>query len=264
MSALKPQEILDAYKLFCRLREMIKDSTNLVINEKFLYPTTILALSNYLQKNACISFADKKVEEYYRFITTSRVSKHNSYIAITPIPLDITRRDDFLKDITEFEDGVHVGGRNSFNYIISELIDNIYEHSCFNRAYIVCQRYYKKGFFEIVIIDNGKGIKKNMIERNHIFDTEMDYIYYAANGLSTKGKERGKGLGTNIRLVTEGMNGCIFIVSGGAALFRGPQDQQEILYMLKRNQSYDGVLITIRIPYPLHKLRGAFYDYIES
>ena len=55
------------------------------------------------------------------------------------------------------------------------------------------------------------------------------------------------------------------MVSGNAALFRGPYDHKENLYKLKKEQFYKGVLITIRVPYPQNQLaRGEFYEYTQK
>lgn len=82
--------------------------------------------------------------------------------------------------------GKGYGGRTAFTYLISELIDNIYQHSEFSNASMMAQRYGKRRFVEITIFDNGISIPTCFERDEHRFSHDCYAIVDALHGKSTK------------------------------------------------------------------------------
>jgi len=64
-------------------------------------------------------------------------------------PEDTSDRDQILQQILGLTDGSY-GGINALNYLLYELTNNIYEHSEFDKAFIMAQRYPKKDLLKYV------------------------------------------------------------------------------------------------------------------
>ena len=156
------------------------------------------------------------------------------------------------------KENAYGGGLNAFSYFIGELIDNIYEHSKFSTAYIMAQKYKKLKFIEICIIDNGISIPGSYEDKN-LKLTDVKALEEALKGLSTKSDERGYGLRTSLRLLTEGLSANCLIISRGAGLIKDKNDT--FIYELEELNSFSGTLISIRIPYIIKEVN--IYDYIE-
>jgi uncharacterized protein YqjF (DUF2071 family) len=86
----------------------------------------------------------------------------------------------------------------------------------------------------------------------------------ALSGDSTKEEqERGFGLGTSVKLLTEVMGGQVFLVSRWGAFYAGPEERT--FFKLGNEQAYQGTLIAIRISYPLEDIPNEeFYDAIQG
>ncbi len=154
--------------------------------------------------------------------------------------------------------GKEYGGETVFKYLVSELVDNIYEHSEFENALVMAQRYEKKGIVEICFFDDGVTIAGSFKKQGMIFE-DQQAIVEAVNGLSTKSKERGYGLSSNMTIFTQGMDGEILIVSGLGAIYAGKNRQK--LYKLQEIHQLMGTLISIRIPFPAPKVN--IYDFLR-
>ena len=88
---------------------------------------------------------------------------------------------------------------------------------------------------------------------------EDEALQEAVNGLSTKSKERGYGLSSNLTLFTKGLHGEIFIVSRKGALYI--QKNQQKLYKLQGIHALEGTLISVRIPFPAPQVN--IYEYLS-
>lgn len=118
------------------------------------------------------------------------------------------------------------GTVSAIRYPMSELIDNVDQHSrCENGALLV-QNYPSKSFVEICVADDGMGIPGNYDRHGIEFDDHGDALQKALTGLSTKsdGGQRGYGIRTTTEIVCEGLEGEILLASGNAAVHkRGEQ-----------------------------------------
>jgi hypothetical protein len=135
----------------------------------------------------------------------------------------------------------------AFKYVVGELVDNIYQHSLFDYAYIMAQRYPARRFVELCFYDDGIGIPgsfqlagKRCSRANH-----YRAIYDAMRGVSTKPEEgRGYGLSSNVEMFRD-VGGEVLIVSGFGAVFL---NRHEVIpYQLDGSTQMEGTLVSIRV-----------------
>ncbi|MBI5225042.1 hypothetical protein HY989_04195 [Candidatus Micrarchaeota archaeon] len=170
----------------------------------------------------------------------------DNYCPIAKIPKDTLNRENALTHLFELQDhGNGCGGENAYKYIIEELVDNIYQHSKFKNAFVMAQSYPIKGFIEICFYDNGVSIQGAYRDHELNFDA-LTALSSALNGLSTKSKERGFGLGSTVGIVTQLLKGKWLIVSSSAAI--SIEKGIATGYKLSDDLNLDGTLISIRLP----------------
>lgn len=134
-----------------------------------------------------------------------------------------------------------------FFYPITELVANIFQHSKRDEGWLFGQIYRKKKFFDLCIIDRGRGLKKAYKEELNIEMSDEQAIEEAMKGVSIKpDHERGYGIRTSKKLVCEGMGGSFIMLSGKSALLAERQGQKLISM---DNFDWKGVIIAYRIPF---------------
>ncbi len=145
-------------------------------------------------------------------------------------------------------------------YLLSELTDNMDQHSKFTVGSIMVQYYKNKGFIDIGILDNGLTIP-GVYEKNKIeFSTDIEAIMKSTKGISTKFNEggRGKGLETSKKLVNDGLEGEFYIISRKGMLI-SKQNNEDV--MKKTNFALGGTLVYSRFNIPKKNLN--IYEYVE-
>lgn len=88
--------------------------------------------------------------------------------------------------------------KNAVTYLISEMTDNILDHSNVERGWMLTQYYPNTEYLDICIIDTGITILGSY--RQHGFtdiNTDQEALSRALAGTSTKNKDRGTGLRTS-------------------------------------------------------------------
>ena len=136
-----------------------------------------------------------------------------------------------------------------YELLVYEMLSNIYDHSEFNRAFVLCQQYprSKNKTTDICIIDDGISIHGNFEKEGFEFGNDAEAILKGINGLSTKreeGKYRGTGLNTATQISTLAYDEEILLASRKGACH--VKDNGAQLYMLRDNY-LDGTFISIRI-----------------
>ena len=259
-------ELLQEYIKFCKIREKAK-RTNIIdlSSYSWFYPTSLLPLANFLRDNKnsmkYIPPPDN-VGKYISIIMNRSFLEGSTYIPITDLPKDESQMKDILKKIrTLYDDGKDYGGANCFNYLIGELIDNVYEHSGFSTACVMAQKYMNKGLVEISILDNGISIPGCFEKHGIHFSDDNIAITSAINGSSTKDGERGFGLGSSVKLYVDGVGGELLLVSRNGALYK--DRYREVLYNTAGMYQLHGTLISIRMSYPVPQIDN-IYDYIDG
>lgn len=105
----------------------------------------------------------------------------------------------------------------SVNYILYEILRNIYKHSKFKNAYIQINYYRTIQNFDICIIYDSIGIPGSFSESAINYEQDDECIYNAINGKTTD-KEKfnlhGRGLNSSVRITTLGFKGEMLIASG--------------------------------------------------
>lgn len=131
-------------------------------------------------------------------------------------------------------------------YIISEITDNIIDHSNADFGWLSFQNYPKKGYLDLCISDSGIGLLSSYQnysgkkQYSHI-KNHSQAIQEAVSGSSTKNlTERGFGLPTSKKMIIEGLNGKFVYCSGNALLHNN--EVLEIPY------NYQGTFLILRIP----------------
>lgn len=84
------------------------------------------------------------------------------------------------------------------SYLISEITDNIIEHSGKDRGWLMVQYYPSSEYLDICIIDTGKTILGSYRDYGIIgAENDSQALDLALAGISTKSQQRGTGLRTS-------------------------------------------------------------------
>ncbi len=147
----------------------------------------------------------------------------------------------------------------AYTYVIGELVDNIYEHSGFEHAYVMGQKYALEGHIELCFFDDGITIPGSFSKHGKAFKTDETAILQAMSGTSTKpGEGRGFGLSTNVEMFRD-IGGEVFIASGRGAIYVG--EDAVTPYTLDQNSRMEGTLISLRVEDRARVLN--VYEYLE-
>lgn len=251
------------YYNFSHLKKIALNSGNLDLSDlDVIFPTSFLPLVIFIKEHEGIHVKPSILPEISNFIHSIMKGKiksaKNSYLSIIELPPDEKLREKTLETLISNQN-THIGGLNAFSYFIGELLDNIYEHSKFSKAFIMAQKYEYMKFTEVGIIDNGISIPGSYENEGYKFNDIEALKEAVLKGLSTKSNERGYGLRTSLRLLTEGLEADCLIVSRRAGLIINKNNTS--FYEMEENDIFNGTLISVRIPYNLSQVN--IYEYIE-
>jgi anti-sigma regulatory factor (Ser/Thr protein kinase) len=244
-------DFLLPYLDFCQFRKksMIDGVLNAANFDK-KYPISLLLLHSFIRKkenSLPVTFGKEKSLDSF---LGKGMNKNEFGISMPIIELPQTRKEaNFILDrIQRFcQNGEGLGGSSVLAYLLSEIVDNVYEHSQFSYASVLAGTPANEKFSEICILDNGISIAGSYrkIKRNF---TDEEAFQKVLEGVSAKSEERGFGLRTSINLVSKGLNGQFMIISGKAVLL--VEKTKRSVYKLPFSNSYKGTIVSIRIPYP--------------
>ncbi|WP_143959144.1 hypothetical protein [Litoribacter populi] len=151
---------------------------------------------------------------------------------------------------------------SAINYLLSELTDNIVEHSRHDFGYFSFQYYRENGLMDICIADKGIGLlgsyQKYEGERdfsqisNHLLAVDS-----AIKGNSTKPipEKRGYGIATSRRMLIEGLGGHFVYLTGNALLINEE--------MSNFGEYFQGTIALIRIPVKSFSKDFNWYKFVE-
>jgi len=145
------------------------------------------------------------------------------------------------------------GAQSAVTYPIAELVGNIFEHSKKDVGFVFGQFYPIKNYLDICIVDCGRGFTTAYKEEKRLKLSDIDAISEVMRGNSVKTeKERGYGIWTSRRIISDVLKGGGFVlISGSAGLI--VRDGKEELVSLP-DFYWQGVIIAYRIPKPLGPL----------
>ena len=249
------------YLKYCSLKEIALNTKTLDLSKiSWFFPTCLLPLSIFIKEHKEIRVIppiDIEVSKYFDIIMKDRInSAKRSFIPVVEI---LPNKKLIEKNLDSLLSNIHKGIQNAYGYFIGELLDNIYDHSKFSKAYITAQRYKTNKYTEVGIIDNGISISGSYEAHGFNFN-DKQALEKAVSGLSTKSDDRGYGLSTSLRLLTKGLNANCLIISKGAGLIANKNCT--IVYKMKKNEIFNGTLICARF---LNNIREVdIYEYIEK
>jgi len=153
---------------------------------------------------------------------------------------------------------------NGVSYILSELSDNIEDHSEYKCASIMAQYFPTKKEVEIIVFDDGLTIPGVFSKNSINFINDSESIKRAVSGeistpkIAQKEIGRGYGLKTCKALSIEDFKGELYVFSKkGLVIFR--HNQKNILENIKN--PLNGTLICVRIKLPKEEI--PFYNKVE-
>ena len=159
---------------------------------KWINPTTILPLVLFMREQRELPYIppySSSVANYIHTVMTrpeSAVGPYSSCIPVADLPPDQKDGNNILKRIFDFhKNGVGYGGENAFKYLIGEMVTNIYEHSLFNNALVMAQKYPTTGFVDICFCDDGISIPGSLERSGMFFEDDLEAIGAAINGTSS-------------------------------------------------------------------------------
>jgi hypothetical protein len=136
-------------------------------------------------------------------------------------------------------------------YLIDEAVNNVLHHSNDDKGYLLAQYYPSKGYVELVIADIGRTILETYLDFDRYKDEVINHelaMEAAIAGKSTKSTnvDRGFGISTSKKLLTEGLNGKYFIYSGN--VFNIHTSEINTITTLPGEIFWQGVYVCLRIP----------------
>jgi hypothetical protein len=249
-------EQLQNYKSFCACKINYGLTNKLDLSEySFFYPGLIVPIGILMQNNSITDFVNPNnnaAAGYFKYMLSADIIDplNKTYLPIVALPAEEKESTFVLENIFVLcDNGKNCGGESQFKSFLDELIVNIYEHSEFTSAYVMAQQYSKQGFIEICIVDNGISIPGSLKKFGAHFENDCEHICCAINGYSTKGPERGYGLGSTVKWCKNYFRGELLIISGAGAIFVDSDGKQK-LYKLEPAHIFEGTYINIRLPFP--------------
>jgi hypothetical protein len=260
-------EVLQEYRVYTAARSRFRASGKLELDIDFVFPTTLLPIAVLMARdNVPLVATNPSVQGYVDWITTAGGPvPGGTFLPIVKLSrrpeagqMDLGRLQD-LSTTTQ----LFAGNRQAYLYVLSEMVDNIYQHARSTHAFAMAQYYPARGVMELSFMDDGITIPKSLelgTGRPYLVDRASDAIYDALNGLSSKpGGERGYGLPTSVRMVNE-LGGDALVVSGRGCLVARPR-LAPLLYTLRAVEELEGTLVTLRLPDSSKTIN--FYDFVE-
>lgn len=193
-----------------------------------------------------------------------------TYIPLCSFAMTNSNKDKFgsiLQHIITKQANIQSGG-SSLSYLISELFDNIYEHSQSKNGYVFSQYLEREGYIDLCIADTGitifNSFKNAGLYQIEIDGKESEALKLANEGYSTKNRpdaeNRGYGIPTSKKMLVEGMKGAFFMLSGGA--FHRYENGANYYVNLKNMFRWDGTIVLLRIPVKM-PVGFNYIDYLE-
>jgi len=155
-------------------------------------------------------------------------------------------------------------GKNVSALLLSEMIDNIEQHSSASRAFIFSQYWQQNSSCEICLTDNGKGIYKSLIEAGRDVENDLDAMEKVITEyLSSKDEfgdsNRGTGIKNTIKVLSNHeLNGYFCIISNSAGYYI---DNERGHFLNLQNFSLNGTMVVMGFQKP--KTKFDIYDYIN-
>lgn len=274
----KNYKLLNDYRKFERIVTAY-DGTKTIDTSKynFLAPTTLIPLLTFINKNNIRNIkTHTKTLDYISRILNGEQTPTNTPYEILPKNRDKYKKESLGNRMSQLIDEEYAG-RQTVSQIISDLTNNIYDHTPFEEytsyGYMYAQEYPNWKKVDICVYDDGLSIPGRFDKSDIEYIDDCHAIEKALSGLSTKEKnsdERGNGLGICMKLM-EANKGEALIVSREGCL--EIEHNYYKYHHLNNNAFFKGTLITIRLQKnPVHfyntigdgYIRDTPYKYIKE
>ncbi|KZX11097.1 hypothetical protein MBFIL_15290 [Methanobrevibacter filiformis] len=220
----------------------------------YLAPTTLIPLLCNINKyNLKKIHTHQNTEKYVKEILNMKSTLTRTPYMVLPHN-EKDRQNKELSHKMALRINEDYGGFYVLRHIISELTNNIYNHTSFedgyaNQGYTYAQEYPNLKMLDICVMDDGLSIPGRFKKSGIEFTDECHAIEKAISNLSTVSKnphERGNGLWTTVKLVVEGNKGSVLIVSDKGCLhINGIEDYK--YKVLHNKNKFKGTLISVRL-----------------
>lgn len=238
------------YPLFQAMMLLLQDSDP----EKYRFGE----MSNYLQT----------IRFHGPLPATEYVPDNKTYIPILSISRNNTTRERSgetvsmlskkVKDKTKMPNNVACG----LDYVLQEIIDNFWEHSQAENAFILCQSFPTQQFIDVVIADNGITLLGSYQASNIPVKSDLDAMQMMVSAISSKDRpeneSRGYGLSTSRKIITKGLAGQFICVSGSCVYIRN-RDRERIISVPE--WPVKGTVVAMRFYYNAPAFN--YYNFIE-
>jgi len=188
-------------------------------NYTFLGAATLLPLFAYARSNEISKYIFNSIKAMNYCKRVLNIEPHtNTTLPFEELPKHMSATD--FADVAEkirrkLLSKVYVEPQ-SFEFLVAEVLNNIYTHSKFEKAYILSQQYPNRKITDICIFDDGISIPGNFEEAGFDFEDDAEVIYGAINGKSTdiyNNGFSGRGLNTSTQIATIGFQEDMLIAS---------------------------------------------------
>ncbi len=255
--------IICSEKILSMKESFILDMTNLT----WITAVSVVILSHALKKSKahCVVNLPENPNVYnylsvVGFPNGSERNVNSSYVPLRYISGDVSNHVNKVYDLISRQLPKTASG-NLLGFILSELGDNISDHSKYNSGIIFAQHFKNKGFIDIIFLDDGISIPKSFENSNILIKHDADAIFKALNGVSTKkDKERGTGLNNTEKIITDALNGELCVFSRKGALVTGQLNERN-LYIFE-DISFSGTIVHCRFKVPAENIN--IYKYINK
>lgn len=203
------------------------------------------------------------------FLATMEAFIRKKYIPIVNFPAkSFSDEKDFVSSVVEnviiSQFNIPSNVATGLKYLIEETLDNITEHSDSDRGFIFVQGYPNKGFIDLCIADRGITLLGSYQKQpDNEISTDLEAIKAANRRFSSKNRpeaeNRGFGIYTTKKMLTEGLGGQYLMLSGGNFYLKTPVFNS--FYSLPDGLRWNGTIVALRIPYNISQFN--YVDYIE-
>lgn len=148
-------------------------------------------------------------------------------------------------------------------YLVSELTQNIADHSNSEKGILFAQFYPSKNYMDVCIADYGKGLLQTYLDSGkYKVESDEEAVNSAVFGKSTKDlpESRGFGISTSRNMLVKGLKGKFLLLSG-RSFFIQTTERQELI-SIPEEYYYNGCYVALRIPI-LDNEQFNFYNYVE-
>lgn len=204
------------------------------------------------------------------FITFDKY-RIKSFIPIIHFPTSTIKSDAIFRenllaavnDLLKIQLKLPINVLQAIYYMIDELTQNIVDHSEISFGTIFAQFYPGKKYLDLNICDSGNGLYKSYINSGkHNPISNKEAINFGVYGKSTKNitESRGFGLNTSRNMLTKGMGGQFFLMTGNGFFIQNSSIEEIIT--LDDQMAFNGCMLNLRIPlidskdFDIHKYTG--------